>query len=121
MKFTTRNLLLVTMTVAMALAVGGCSSGNTRTKKKAVFVLSENREEAESKLLSEIPLGTGMEEAGKALKARGFRVFEGSPDEFSAQLDRPKSGRVRCNWLVTIKGEKGAVREISVEVAYPGP
>jgi|GEM_PF-4936993 hypothetical protein len=121
MRFSIRDLLLVTMIVALALAVGGCSSGSTRTKKKAVFALSENREEAESKLLSEIPLGTGMEEAVKALKVRGFRVFEGSPAEFSAQLDRSKSGRVSCSWLVTVKGEKGAVEAISVEVAYPGP
>ncbi len=119
MKFSLRDLLL--MTVIVALAVGGCSWGSTCTKNTALFTLSEKREEAQSKLLSEIPLGTDMEEARKALELRGFHVFDGSPDEFAARLDRPKSGMVSCNWLVSVQGEKGTVRDISVEVHYTGP
>jgi len=119
MKFSIRDLLLVP--VIVALTVGGCSWGSPRTKKTPVFTLSEKREEAQSKLLTEIPLGTTMEDARKAFQARGFHVFEGTTDEFTARLDRHKSGLVSTNWIVQVQGEKGTVQDMYVEVGYTGP
>jgi hypothetical protein len=119
MRSSLRDLLLLTAIAALALC--GCSWGSSRTKKAPVFTLSEKREEAQSKLLTEIPLGTTMEDARKAFQTRGFHVFEGTSDKFTARLDRHKSGLVSTNWIVQVKGEKGIVQDMNVEVHYTGP
>ena len=62
-----------------------------------------------------------METAGKHLESLGFRIVKDSADERILRLNRPKGGWVDVSWIVTLRGETGKLRDVTVKVAYTGP